>query len=194
MPYARALQKHINSTFAEKGLENIQCDLWNDRGLFELSYTTIENLLNIAYKIKESDGFAILLFTPDDHTILNYGKKAEEKEAFTPRDNVVFELGLFTGVLKRDHTFCVAPSNIDNFRLFSDWQGVTNVRYIHKWRGWYDNKMKEVSDIIVSQILKKIVTPSSPPNLPDSIDNNIRINSISNNEIDNILGILAKRV
>ena len=172
--YANKLKEKIIEAFAGKGMNGIQCDLWNDVGLFELSLATIESLISIAKRLKASGGYAILLFTPDDLTTLNVGRKDQESIVLAPRDNVVFELGLFTGLLERDHTFCVCPENIDNFRLFSDWQGVTNARYSHAWRGNYDKKMEKVAERIVSQIIKNLHKAPEPPtensNKKDDID------------------------
>jgi predicted nucleotide-binding protein len=49
----------------------------------------------------DSFDFAILVLTPDDLT------QSRGKQQPSPRDNVVFELGLFIGALGRDRVFMV---------------------------------------------------------------------------------------
>ncbi|MFB4370682.1 MULTISPECIES: TIR domain-containing protein [unclassified Pseudomonas] len=56
---------------------------------FSLSQNTIDSLI----KISNSVDFAIFIFTPDDITNIR------NNERNVTRDNVVFELGLFTGSL-----------------------------------------------------------------------------------------------
>lgn len=91
--------------------------LWS-QGVFQLSKTTIESLFAIA---AESD-FAVLILTPDDMTA-SRGKKQS-----SPRDNVVFELGLFMGELGRDRSFIVTPSGKD-IKLPTDLLGITRLQY-----------------------------------------------------------------
>ena len=94
--------------------------LWSE-GVFELSKTTIEDLLR---QSTESD-FAIIVFSPDDITTSRRQRK------IAPRDNVVFELGLFLGALKRERTLIVSPNNVD-IKIPSDLLGVTRLQYTNK--------------------------------------------------------------
>lgn len=80
---------------------------------FELSATYIESLEKAA---RQAD-FAVLVVTPDDVSISRGRKKT------APRDNVVFELGLFMGCLGRERCFVVAEDRPD-LRLPSDLLGV----------------------------------------------------------------------
>ncbi len=93
------------------------CRLWT-QGVFQLSKTAIEDLTQMA---SESD-FAVLLLTPDDMTASRGKKKA------SPRDNVVFELGLFMGALGRERTFLVTPRAVD-IKLPTDLLGMTHVQF-----------------------------------------------------------------
>lgn len=91
---------------------------WSE-GVFQASYTAIENLVKSA---QESD-FAALVLTSDDVTI-SRGKKLP-----SPRDNVIFELGLFMGALGRERVFILKPRGID-VRIPSDLLGVTWLEYL----------------------------------------------------------------
>jgi hypothetical protein len=83
----------VNAYFSRKG----QTRLWN-QGVFGLGRGNLENLIAAA----ESVDFAILVLTADD-TVQSRGIDQPG-----PRDNVLFELGLFMGKLGRDRTFIVA--------------------------------------------------------------------------------------
>jgi predicted nucleotide-binding protein len=101
--------------------------IWS-QGVFGLSGGTLETL------VKECGNFdfAVFVLSPDD--LLS--KKGDTGNA--PRDNVLFELGLFMGRLGRDRTFFVHCTE-DKLLLPSDLAGVTaasylppsNPRYIH---------------------------------------------------------------
>ena len=93
--------------------------LW-DSGVFKLSHTTIEDLEATIL----THEFAVLVLTPDD-VIMSKSKKTA-----APRDNVVFELGLFIGSIGRERTFVVCdpkvakiPSDLLNVKVaLFDWQ------------------------------------------------------------------------
>lgn len=91
--------------------------LWS-QGVFECSKTTIEDLMRIN---KEVD-FAVLVLTGDDVT------KSRGKKNASPRDNVIFELGLFMGALRRERTYIVANRNVD-LKIPTDLLGVTYLPY-----------------------------------------------------------------
>jgi predicted nucleotide-binding protein len=94
--------------------------LWS-RGVFEAGKTTIEQLVREA---NESD-FAIVIASEDDVTISRSNKK------FAPRDNIIFELGLFMGALSRERTYLLAPRDVD-VKIPSDLLGLTLIPYQKK--------------------------------------------------------------
>jgi tetratricopeptide (TPR) repeat protein len=89
-----------------------------DQGVFELSKTTIESLLEILGK---SD-FGIFVFSPDDISII----RKEGKNVV--RDNVLFEFGLFIGKIGRERVFFIIPSDTD-LHLPTDLIGITPGKY-----------------------------------------------------------------
>lgn len=91
--------------------------LWS-KEVFQVSKTTIEDLWRMTI---ESD-FAILVVTPDD-VVTSRGKKK-----MSPRDNVIFELGLFMGALGRERAFIINPKKID-IKIPTDLLGVTTLEY-----------------------------------------------------------------
>lgn len=102
---ARAIQRQLTDT-------NIRVQLWNE-GVFRIGYGTWESLLRAMSRFD----FAVLVMTPDDAIVVN-----DATEVAT-RDNVLIELGLFTGRLGRDRTFLVSQRT-KGFRVPSDLLGV----------------------------------------------------------------------
>lgn len=92
--------------------------LWSD-GVFEASSTTIESLVKTA---QEAD-FAALVLTSDDIT------KSRGNSKPSPRDNVIFELGLFIGAIGRERVFILKPKGVD-IRIPSDLLGVVWLEYL----------------------------------------------------------------
>ena len=80
---------------------------------FELSATYIESLEQVSGEID----FALLVLTPDD--ILTTRKT----DKLAPRDNVIFELGLFMGYLGRKRCFIVSEERSD-LKIPSDLLGI----------------------------------------------------------------------
>jgi hypothetical protein len=95
--------------------ERLQPILWNE-GTFKPSLTNIESLES---ELAQSD-FAVLTLTPDDQSI-SRGQMSME-----PRDNVLFELGLFMGCLGRERTLWFAKTLCDSF-----WAHVTLLHRDH---------------------------------------------------------------
>ena len=91
--------------------------IWTD-GVFQASRTSIESLVSLA----AYTDFAVLVLTPDDVTISKRNKKA------SPRDNLIFELGLFMGAIGRDRVFILKPRGRD-VKIPSDLFGITWIEY-----------------------------------------------------------------
>ena len=89
--------------------------IWN-QGVFGLSRGTLETL--VAERLNYD--YAILVLTPDDTRI------KRDKEGPIPRDNVIFELGLFMGSLGRDRVFMVVK---DGTELPTDLAGITPAKF-----------------------------------------------------------------
>lgn len=92
-------------------------EVWN-QGLFEMTKTNIENLER---KIPLFD-YCILFLTPDDSGI------SRGRQEQTPRDNVIFEAGLSTGILGRERTLIIQPESV-RLKIPSDMLGVHIQRY-----------------------------------------------------------------
>lgn len=91
--------------------------IWNE-GFFGLGKGTLDILVN---SIERFD-FAILVLTSDDLSV------SRDVSYLCPRDNVIFELGLFMGRLGRARTLIVCDQN-ENLKIPSDLAGFTIARY-----------------------------------------------------------------
>jgi predicted nucleotide-binding protein len=110
-----ALQENLDD-FAE-------VTIWN-QSIFNLSSTVIESIVDTVYNFD----FAILVFTADDILI----KRGVEYSS--PRDNVIFELGLFIGTLGRGRTFLVYDKD-SKIHMPSDLSGVTAATFSRRQDG-----------------------------------------------------------
>lgn len=104
LPIAKAIQRELASA--------AEVTVWS-QGVFQPSYGYLESLT----KALETTDFAVLVLTPDDFT------ESRGDGSASPRDNVVFELGLFIGRLGRERSFFVYD-NTKPIKLPSDLLGV----------------------------------------------------------------------
>jgi predicted nucleotide-binding protein len=106
------------------GLDKVaECTLWS-QGPFKMSQTVVESIVDASAQYD----FAVIVLTPDDMTT----KRGESYPS--ARDNVIFELGLFTGALGRARTFMVFPDS-GSSHLPSDLAGVTAATYTSRADG-----------------------------------------------------------
>ena len=87
--------------------------------IFRARSTAMESLQSALLRFD----FAVFVVSPDDHL----SSRGREWEA--PRDNVIFELGLFIGRLGRERVFFVVPRNALLMHLPSDLLGVTALSF-----------------------------------------------------------------
>lgn len=109
--YAEALKALLEET------NEYNVTIWKDAS-FNLGETIIESL----EKIKKLFDYAIFVFYPDDE--INF--RTEKMKSV--RDNVIFEFGLFVGVLGRFKCYAIVPENLQ-IKQPSDLLGVNLSRY-----------------------------------------------------------------
>ncbi|HYJ84612.1 MAG TPA: nucleotide-binding protein [Pyrinomonadaceae bacterium] len=88
------------------------------QNVFEPSHHTDQDLIKSA----PTFDFAIFILSPDDDV------KSHDVEQKAPRDNVIYELGLFMGVLDRDRVFLLRERNRD-LKVPTDVIGVNPINY-----------------------------------------------------------------
>jgi hypothetical protein len=98
-----------------EGLADV-AEVWSWRDVFRLSDYTLQALQRAANQVD----FAVLVFGRDDVTT------SRKKQASSPRDNVVYEAGLFAGNLGEYRTFIVHALDT---KIPTDHLGVTMARY-----------------------------------------------------------------
>jgi predicted nucleotide-binding protein len=105
-----------------RGLEDVaRVEPWTTS--FNPGTTTLERLLELAHEVD----FAAFAFSRDDWTTANTSAPPPvESGQAAPRDNVVFEAGLFGGTLGMRRTFIL---HANGAKLPSDLLGLTCVRY-----------------------------------------------------------------
>jgi len=92
----------------------LDCVIWDEGGIFTLNKSTLDNLVNASRRFD----YGVLVATNDDLALIRLKTKK------IPRDNVIFEMGLFLGNLGLTRAFLVAQ----NCKLPSDYNGITTVR------------------------------------------------------------------
>lgn len=93
----------------------LQCEVWNEGGIFTLNKSTLDNLVKASRRFD----YGILVATNDDLALIRL------KARSIPRDNVIFEMGLFLGSLGLTRAFLLTQ---EKCTLPSDYNGITTVR------------------------------------------------------------------
>jgi len=120
-----------------RGLEEIaDVEPWTTS--FDPGTTTLGRLLELAHQVD----FAAFVFARDDSTISGASGSGQA----SPRDNVVFEAGLFGGVLGMHRTFIL---HANGSKLPSDLLGLTYVAY--------DDTMTPAGMKAINQKLRKAI-------------------------------------
>jgi CRP/FNR family cyclic AMP-dependent transcriptional regulator len=107
---AREIQSHFEH-------DNFSVEIWTD-GVFTASSYPIESL----EKAVDDADFAIAIAQPDDLT----NTRGQDKQV--PRDNVIFELGIFIGRLGRNRTLLLEPRG-EAVKLPTDLSGLITISY-----------------------------------------------------------------
>ena len=110
LPLGRAIQTALSH-------DPVNVRVWTDN-VFRASNFPVESL---EQELASAD-FAVMVLAPDDTVI------SRETTTDAPRDNVIFELGLFMGVLGRSRTFLVCPRSLD-LKIPTDLLAVTTLSY-----------------------------------------------------------------
>lgn len=105
LPVAEAIQYNLR--------EVAECTVWN-QGIFTLGENALDSLVSSLDRFD----FAILVLTGEDF-LESRGSKYQ-----APRDNIVFELGLFTGRIGLERTFVVYDKSVMP-KIPTDFHGIT---------------------------------------------------------------------
>ena len=110
LPVARAIRSNFDH-------DDFVVNLWTDRvfGPSRFPITELEKQVQAA-------DFAVLVLGRDDEVI------SRNQKSDAPRDNVIFELGLFMGALSHERTFMIIPRGCD-IKIPTDLLGLTPLDY-----------------------------------------------------------------
>ncbi len=97
-------------------VDEFECSLWTD-DIFTYNVSYIETLIKDA----SSFDFGVMVFTKDDQV------KSRGKKQNAPRDNVLFEYGLFLGRLGIEKAFIVAEEGV---KIPTDLEGLSLAKFI----------------------------------------------------------------
>lgn len=98
---------------------DVDVTVWSDPGIFKPSRAAVQDLED---QIRQHD-FGVFVFAPDDRVTIR-GKRYS-----TARDNVIYELGLFTGWLGHERCFIVREQGSTTLRVPTDLLGLKAVEY-----------------------------------------------------------------
>ena len=130
---ARAVELQLN--------RDCEVRLW-PHDVFQLGQSCLESLVNELEQVE----FAVLIITPDDT------RNKRGNEAKIPRDNVVFEMGLFMGRLGRQRAFAIADGAAI---LPTDLEGINVARYnADRADGSLDNALSPAVTKIIRAVKK----------------------------------------
>lgn len=110
LPIAEAIKSNLED-------KDLIVKLWTD-GVFGASQFILTELER---QVRESD-FAVLVLGADDEVV------SRDEISDAPRDNVIFELGLFMGALSHERTFMVIPRDCD-IKIPTDLLGLIPLKY-----------------------------------------------------------------
>ena len=107
LPTARAVKSNFDN--------EADVDIWTEN-IFSINESFLSTLLNRSTFYD----YAIVVLTPDDEAIIR------EKKYQIPRDNLLFEFGLFMGRIGSNRAFIIAEENV---KILSDFEGIKISKY-----------------------------------------------------------------
>jgi predicted nucleotide-binding protein/CheY-like chemotaxis protein len=144
---AKALEYHL--------AEEFEISRWDQS--FQFSTAVIESL----YRALKENDFAIFVMNADD---LTTSREVTQK---SPRDNVIFEIGLFMGYLGRSNVFIVCDESDSDMKIPSDLAGVLVAPFKRKNRK-APSLIKDVSQVctIISERIENFqrISQKNSPN------------------------------
>lgn len=111
---------HIARTVKEMLSSKLQVRVWDEE--FEGGILT----LSVLDRIASTYDYGVFILAPDDEVV----KPAEQRSVSITRDNVIFELGLFSGHNSLRRSLVLEPSDVE-LRIATDLLGLTTIRYEH---------------------------------------------------------------
>lgn len=151
---AQELANQLNTALAGKGVARA----WTDKDIFVPSSIIIDKLIAEA---KEAD-FGIFVLAADDKLSHRSAAKSIVKtDKVIPRDNVIFEGGMFTAACGLERTFFVCEKH-SSLHIPTDLSGVTNLPFSRKGRAKVVDFGTTVTELVVSIAKLGVITGIAP--------------------------------
>ena len=147
---------YVVETIAKALKEDAQVRPWTDTDLFPAG----EFILNSLLRQAQLFDFAVMVFGPDDIVL------SGDDKISVPRDNVVFELGLFMSQLEQERALLVVPNALHRrIKILSDLGGLKAVDYEPPRTRSHKNLIRALHEPI-KQIRKRIKEKGPRPTAP----------------------------
>lgn len=135
LPIAREIQSGLSH-------DNLIVKVWTD-GVFQPSGVVLDDL---SREVQLAD-FGVLVLGQDDKII------SRGSEAWAPRDNVIFEMGMLVSVLGKGRTFIIKPKS-KPLKIPSDLLGITPIEYDLDEKDPVESQLAPVCNVIRKAIKK----------------------------------------
>lgn len=182
--------KQIKDVITNECGDWLDCEVWDKGEIFNLNKSTLNNLVKASRRFD----YGVLIATNDDLALIRL------KGRTIPRDNVIFEMGLFLGSLGLTRAFLLSQNKC---KLPSDYNGITTVKLPQKKGSSINIKslLKQLNETKDTYSLKTI--PSTAlgvgyfdnfilPFCKKSNTKNGKLNIIIPNQIDEINALITK--
>jgi len=163
MKIAEQVKEQVNATCGRW----LEAETWSDGNVFALNNSALHSLVGAS----RTFDYGILIASEDDVI------KSRGKRHVVPRDNVMFEMGMFLGSLGLTRAFLLVE---ENAKLPTDYNGVTVPYFQSKVPGSLDNA--------IGQIIKSIDSTQNTFNLRPAPSVALALGYF-----ENFIQILAKR-
>ena len=131
------------ATIVQRVLNRVaEVRIWKERVFHEDQF-----ILESLEKQTRQVDYAVMVFAPDDRVF------CRGKDSAAPRDNVVFELGLFMGTLGHRRAFVIKPHKMD-LKIPTDLLGKNHIEYATGPGGNCDVAIKEACQGLI-EIIKR---------------------------------------
>lgn len=118
-------------------------EIWKSNDVFPPTCESLEKLIRKA----NSSDFALFILGENDHVT------SRKRKYTAPRDNVIFELGLFMGVIGRERTFIAAPRD-SKLKLPTDIRDVKRIEFDNENMATLSNQVKRCCDDTIIKIIQ----------------------------------------
>jgi len=140
------IAKKLKKTLEKKFPLFLNCKLWTDGEIFSLNKGTLDSLTIASRKFD----YGIMIATADDI------RKSRKIKASIPRDNVMFEMGMFIGSLGLSRAFLLVEKSAT---LPTDYNGVTVAFFEKDQQKSLDAAIKKIAVMIENTQLSYNLKP-----------------------------------